>query len=77
MNDTMILDLASAENYVERNRNTRWEGWDIVSFNPHPRAHVSVEGVFNRERGRWGYESRVTPDSNGLWTVKAIRRGRK
>lgn len=75
--DTRILNLASAEEFVNRARNTRWEGWDIVTFVPQPRAYLMPRGKFDRESGKWGVEYRATPDSNGNWTVTVRKPVRK
>lgn len=75
--DTRVLNLASAEEFVNRTRNVRWEGWDIVTFVPQPRAYVMPNGRFNRESGKWGLEYRSTPDRNGNWTVTVRKPFRK
>lgn len=75
--DTRILNSASAEEFVKRARNTRWDGWDIVTFVPNPRAYLMQNGRFDRETSRWGIEYRVSPDSAGNWTVMVRKPARK
>ena len=75
--DTRILNLASAEEFVKRARNTKWVGWDIVTFVPNPRAFMMTNGRFDRETSRWGVEYRSTPDANGNWTVMVRKPSRK
>jgi hypothetical protein len=53
--DTRILNLASAEEFVKRTSNVRWEGWDLITFVPQPRAYMMPKGRFDRETGRWGF----------------------
>jgi hypothetical protein len=75
--DTRILTESSAEEFVRRNKNTRWEGWDIITFVPNKRAWKMPEGRFNRETGQWGLEYRTSPNNKGLWTVQVSVPSRK
>lgn len=75
--DTRILNLASAEEFVKRTKNARWEAWDIIVFERQPRAFMSTEGRYDRRTGRWGVEQRISPDSNGNWTVTIHKPFRK
>lgn len=75
--ETRILNLASAEDFVARTRNVRWEGWDIVTFVPQPRAYLMPHGSWDRRTSRWGIEYRVSPNDNGLYEVKTHGRSRK
>jgi hypothetical protein len=73
-----ILNLASAEVFVSNTKNVRWEGWDILTFIPKPYAYMSKNGVYDRDSGRWGIETRVSPDSKGNYKVLVSKyRGRK
>lgn len=53
----------------------RWDGWTMVFFRANPSAMYSVDkngkanGVWNREASSYGYETRVEPNSRGLWEV--------
>jgi hypothetical protein len=68
--DTRVLNEASADEFVKRNKNVRWDGWDIVTHVPNDRVWKHKNGRFSRETGKWGLEYRVSPDENGNWTVK-------
>ena len=75
--DTRILNLAAAEDFVSKSRNSRWDGWTIVTFVPQPRAYLMPHGVWDRETSRWGLEYRVSPDRQGNYTVKVPVRRKK
>lgn len=47
--------------------NVRWDGWDMVFFNKHRRAHHHPKG--RRNGDEWGFEVRVSPNSHGKWLV--------
>lgn len=68
--DDRILDYTSAHVFVENSKNVRWDGWDIVTFEPKDKAILSKRGVFRN--GQWGLEHRVKVDDNGLWSVKVV-----
>jgi hypothetical protein len=73
--DTRVLTLAAAEDFVSKSRNSRWDGWTIVTFIRNPRAAMSKDGIYDRNSSTWGYEIRVSPDNNGHYTVKVpVRR---
>jgi hypothetical protein len=67
------LDYKSAHRFVREQRsignNVRWDGWDMVFWKPTRYGFSSVDGAFYR--GRWGIESRIPVDSNGVWKVPA------
>jgi hypothetical protein len=75
--ETRILDETSADNFVQRSKNVRWDGWDIVKFSPNPRAVYSVDGRFDRSSGLWGIEHRFSPGPDGLWRVKVWKHGKR
>lgn len=55
--------------------NVRWDGWDVVFFRAHPQALYSVQdgrpnGCWNRAAGTYGFETRVSPNSEGLWEIE-------
>lgn len=56
-------------NELTRNRNIRWEGWDLLIWSPNPHAEMQVRGAFND--GRWGIMNRVTVGTDGKWRVPA------
>lgn len=72
---TRTLDYTSAHEYVQRNKNVRWEGWDIVTWVPtkNDKSFFMKNGAFNKSRpsGRgWGIEFRTTVGADGNWRVK-------
>jgi hypothetical protein len=62
--------------------NVKWRGWDMVFFRANPSAQYSVDtngrpnGVWNRDESAYGYETVVSPNERGLWSVdnRSIRR---
>ena len=67
-----LKGLKQAERFVKNQRaagnDVRWEGFsDIVFFRPSPRGEFSKDGAFRN--GEWGFDNRVTVDSNGVWEV--------
>jgi hypothetical protein len=76
------LDYTSAHKFVKEQRrlgnNVRWDGWDMVFWKPTRHGFttaqknvgsVSTNGSFDRNKGRWGVESRIAVDGNGVWKV--------
>ena len=65
-----LAGLRRAERFVtdqqEAGNDVRWDGWTMVFHKPHPQAATKVEGRFH---GSWGFETRVAPDSDGVWRV--------
>lgn len=85
----MILkSLKSAERFISNQQDlgstVKWDGWDIVFFHPNDYAAMTVESrvgraVFNRDTGRWGFETRVSPNTEGQWEVdhRNVRHSRR
>lgn len=77
----MNLDIKAAHRMVREQRATgndvRWDGWDIVFFRTADHGIHSKDGAFRN--GVWGFENRVTVNSEGIWAVDArnIRRVRR
>jgi len=67
------LDYKSAHRFVKDQRRAgnavRWEGWDMVFWKPTRHGFTNVNGAFDRDKGRWGVESRVAVNSDGIWKV--------
>lgn len=78
MTTTIItLDYDAAHEYVESKTNDRrkkvfWEGWNIVSFRPNPRAMFTKDGRYID--GKWGFASVTEPSDDGLWRVSEYTR---
>jgi hypothetical protein len=72
MSHTM-LDYSSAHAFVRDQRrkgaDVRWEGWDIVFWSPTHYGFTNKNGAFNKSKGRWGMESRVTVSDDGCWKI--------
>lgn len=69
---TREFDYEQAHKYVADTPNVRWDGWDIVTRVPDhkDKAVFMNKGVFDRTTRRWYIEHRVSPDTNGKWSVK-------
>lgn len=71
------LSVGAAHAFVSRNRNARWEGYDIVQWHENPRAFTASNGKFRRDMpsGRgWGFETRTPVDSDGKWRIRVNTR---
>lgn len=77
------LDIKQAHRLVREQRSIgvdcRWDGWDIVFFRPADHGMFSKDGAFRN--GVWGFENRVTVNSEGIWgidprNIKRVRRSR-
>jgi hypothetical protein len=67
------LDYTSAHKFVKEQRrignNVRWDGWDMVFWKPTRHGFTNVNGSFDKKKERWGVESRIVVDTNGMWRV--------
>lgn len=65
------IDYNGIEDFVKtlvrRGVDARWDGWDVVIFNKDPQAMRSKFGVWH---DGFGFESRISPGSNGYWHFK-------
>ena len=73
--DITLNSLEEADKFVNKTRNTRWDGWDIITFVPNERAYMHKRGTYNRVVNRWGFEYKYPVTEQGTWNVKAYRRG--
>lgn len=68
----ITLKYRNVDSFVERQQaagiDVRWDGWDMVFFKPHRKAHRSKNGHYRN--GQWGFEERVSPNLYGKWKVK-------
>ena len=68
----ITLKYRNVDAFVERQQkvgnDVRWDGWDMVFFKPHRKAHRSPNGRYRN--GQWGFEARVSPNQYGKWKVK-------
>lgn len=68
----ITLKYRNVDAFVERQQeagnDVRWDGWDMIFFKPHRKAHRSKNGRYRN--GRWGFEERVAPNRYGKWKVK-------
>lgn len=76
------LDYKTAHRFVREQRrlgnNVRWDGWDMVFWKPTRHGFntpsktngvVNTIGSYNKEMERWGVETRIAIDTNGMWRV--------
>lgn len=67
------LDYKAAHRFVREQRKignaVRWEGWDMVFWKPTRHGFTSTNGTFDKKSGRWGVESRIPVNSDGVWMV--------
>ncbi len=64
----MLLTLEEAEQFVQNTSNARWDNYDVVFHVPTPAGFSNTKGSFHS--GRWGIESRVKPNRQGLWRIQ-------
>lgn len=75
------LDIKAAHRVVREQRaagnDVRWDGWDMVFFRPAEHAIHSKQGAFRN--GVWGFDNRVTVNTDGIWSIdeRNIRRVRR
>lgn len=63
----ITLDYDEAHDFVDREKNFYWDGWDIMYWKPSRNAYSSPEGLFRK--GSWGFSKRFTANSDGVWGV--------
>lgn len=62
------LDYEDAHAYVDKSPTAFWEGWTMVLFTPTQAGATSPRGIYRD--GKWGIAMRVSPNSEGLWTIR-------
>lgn len=62
-----MVSLDVAEELVRTMPNSYWDGWTLVIHRPNKFAANRIDGKFYN--GKWGFEERYEPDSNGNWSV--------
>ena len=72
--DITLNSLEEADKFVNRTRNTSWDGWDIITFVPNERAYMHKRGSYSRTVKRWGFEYKYPVTNQGTWNVKVYRR---
>lgn len=69
----VFVNYAESESFVNKQKakgvDVHWDGWDMVFWKPFPGAFYEKNGAFRN--GRWGIQTRVSPDARGLWKVPA------
>lgn len=74
------LNYSSAHRFVREQRrlglDIRWDGWDMVLWEPTVHGFDSVRGAFRK--GRWGVETRIVVSNDGTWSfpTKKIRKAK-
>lgn len=75
--NVVTVGYSKIDSFVSRQQaagnKCRWDGWDILFFYPHPYAvNAAVKPGEPRPvqwDGVWGFETRVSCDSDGLWRI--------
>jgi hypothetical protein len=62
------LSYDAVHRFVEGYDNAKWDGWDVLLFKPTPAGATHKRGVC--EQGQWGIQTRVAPDTDGLWRIR-------
>jgi hypothetical protein len=65
----MNYTINTIGNYLSKNPNAYWEGWDLVIFTPDAKAWSNVRGVFDRANQAWGFVQRIKPNKHGKWII--------
>lgn len=65
----MVREQRALPKHKDDKSDVRWEGWDIVFFRPADHAIHSRDGAFRN--GVWGFDNRVSVNSEGKWLVDA------
>lgn len=59
------------KNQVELGNDVRWDGWELVFFFTPPHATAQNDVSLVRKQDTWGYETRVSVDTDGKWRIPA------
>lgn len=66
-----LKSLDKAERFVAKQQelgsDVRWDGWEIVFFEPVEHAVYSRNGAYRN--GSWGFENRATVNTDGEWEI--------
>lgn len=73
----LVLGIKKVDKFVNQQQalgnDVRWDGWEMVFFQPAPSAVYSVDdsgrpnGVWRN--GSYGFETRVECNPKGLWEI--------
>lgn len=61
------LDYDAIHRFVDGYPEAQWDGWDVLLFKPTPVGQDHPKGA--RVNGRWGIQTRVSPDIKGRWSI--------
>ena len=74
----MNLNYKEAHAFVREQRkmgsDLRWDGWDMVFWEPTQYGFEDSKGAFRK--GRWGVETRISVSNDGTWSFpnRKVRR---
>lgn len=57
------------EKQNNKGNDVRWNGWDMVIHTPDPKAARDPLGRYSRRTERWGFETVVPPNDEGIYLV--------
>lgn len=61
-----IKSLEQMEDIVKRNRQLRWDGWDVIKLQQHPGAWSKPHGAYIK--GKWHFRE-VYPITESGWVL--------
>lgn len=68
----IIKSLNTMEKIVAKNKNLKWDGWDVIDLKEADIAKTSPKGI--RLDGKWYLHKRYSPNRNG-WDIPNKYRG--
>ena len=65
----IMLNYEEAHKFVEKNKDKGffWDGHTIVKWSPSNNGYMQKNGMFRDNK--WGYSSRYTFNSKGIWEL--------
>jgi hypothetical protein len=68
----IIKSLNTMEKIVSKNKNLKWDGWDVIDLKEADIAKTSPKGI--RIDNKWYLHKRYSPNRNG-WDIPNKYRG--
>jgi hypothetical protein len=62
---TQVIDYDGIDEFVSKNRNMYFEGWDVIVLRPSHAGWMRRDGV--QRDGTWYVKKTVSPNSKGKW----------
>lgn len=63
------MDSKEIHEFVDSRPNVFWQEWTAIIVDYRNDGWLRKDGIFFKDR--WGTQSRIKPDSKGLWWVPA------